>query len=210
MNNFKRIALITAGVAVLAGGALLGAVQVLAQEDPRRKNVIAQERLEPVGERTHDRMRAIKAQIEARKTEVKKQVCEQRQQRLQQRIPRLATSANVLKNNFDKIYTRVQGFYEKGQLTVSNYDALKAAVDAAQADAAVSVEALNDYKFTLDCDNPDAGQKLDGFRQMAKLAKEDLKEYRRALVDLISAMRSASAEQKDQNNQNGEGGSSNE
>lgn len=207
MNGYKRIALLFSGAVVLAGGGLLSAAQAIAQEESRRKNVLLQERNEAVREKTQERMNEIRTEVEAKKAEIKKQVCEQRQQRLQERIPRLATSANVLKTNFDKIYTRIQGFYEKGQLSVSNYDQLKSAADNAQAEAAASVEALNDYKFTLDCDNPKTGQQLDGFRQAAKLAKEDLKEYRKALVDLISAMRAAAAEQRAQNNQAEEGGS---
>lgn len=207
MNGYKRIALLFSGAVVLAGGGLLSAAQAFAQEESRRKNVLLQERNEAVREKTQERMNEIRTEVEAKKAEIKKQVCEQRQQRLQERIPRLATSANVLKTNFDKIYTRIQGFYEKGQLSVSNYDQLKSAADNAQAEAAASVEALNDYKFTLDCDNPKTGQQLDGFRQAAKLAKEDLKEYRKALVDLISAMRAAAAEQRAQNNQAEEGGS---
>ncbi len=122
------------------------------------------------------------------------QVCEQRQERLQEKIPNLARSATALQAAMDSIYERVQGFYESGQLSVNNYDELNDNVASAQADAAAAVEAATEFEFELDCENPNVGEQMDSFRQGVVEAREELKVYRSELVELISALRAEAAE----------------
>ncbi|MBW3568886.1 hypothetical protein KY385_02030 [Candidatus Parcubacteria bacterium] len=144
--------------------------------------------------KANERIEKIKTEVEERKATIKQDVCERRQQQLQKIMPRLSNGANSVKSSIDKVYERVQGFYEKGQLTVSNYDELNANVAAAKVKAEVSLEAIESFEFEIDCDNKSVGRQLDGYREIIKEARESLKAYRTELVHLIREMRSASAE----------------
>lgn len=166
-----------------------------AQEQREAGQLTAQQ----MQEEARERVELIKQEVEERRETIKQEVCERRQQQLTQVMPRLATGATSVKSAFDTIYSRVQGFYESGQLTVSNYDELKAEVDAAQAEAAVALAAVDSYEFELDCENANVGEQLDGFRTAVSSAKESLKAYRQALVNLISALRAEAAEEAQTN-----------
>lgn len=168
--------------------------QVRAQE--------AQAQAQDVRKSAEARVAEIKQEVEQRKATVKQEVCERRQAKLAAKMPRLSTGANSVKKAIDKVYERVQGFYESGQLTVVNYDELKAAVDAAKADSEASLGAVTDYTFELDCDNPNVGEQLDGYRLAINEARDSLKIYRDKLVDLISAMRSEAASNAENSTRN--------
>lgn len=135
--------------------------------------------------------------VEERRAEIKKEVCERRQGRLATVIPRLSQGATSVKSSLDTVYNRVVGFYEKGQLTVENYDELVGAVETAKASSEGAVASIGEQSFTLDCDNPNVGQQLDGYRVATKSARTALMNYRDALVQLISAMRSAASLDKE-------------
>ena len=143
-----------------------------------------------------ERVKAIKEKVALKRAEVKEKICETRQEKLSNTIARLSSNSGKLKTTIDSMYIRIQGLYQEGKLTVSNYDELKAAVDTASADATAAVSTIESFEFTLDCENTKLGQQLDGFRIAVSETRTALKDYRRALVELISAMRNASAEEK--------------
>lgn len=148
-----------------------------------------------------ERISQIKQRVEERRAQIRQEVCERRQERLNTVIPNLARGATAVKGTLDKVYERVQGFYDSGQLTVENYDELKSNVDTAKTEAEAALEALTDYEFELDCDNPNAAQQLDGFREAVGQARDALKNYRDQLVVLISSMRAAVAEANSNNSE---------
>lgn len=196
------------GGATLALGLVL-CVPVLAQaQQPSRASAVsnagaqaeaARDHSEQIKQEAQTRVEQIKQEVEERRAEIKQQVCERQQEVLQSAIPRLASGATNVKSSFDTIYERVQGFYADGQLTVENYAELTASVDAAQANAAAAVGAVETYNFELDCDNPNVGAQLDSFRQAVTEARATLVAYRDQMVALVSAMRAEAAEQQDQN-----------
>lgn len=153
----------------------------------------AEARAKEAREAAEQKVEAIKQEVEERKATIKKEVCERRQAQLKTVLPRLATGATSVKSSFDTVYSRVQGFYESGQLTVANYETLNANVAAAQAAAGTAIAAIESASFELDCENPDLGSQLDGYRAAVRNAQESLGAYRDALVQLISAMRAAQA-----------------
>lgn len=169
--------------------------QVRAQEAREQ----AQTRADEARQTAEARVDQIKQEVEERKTTIKQEVCERRQERLQTVMPRLATGATSVKNSLDTVYERVQGFYNDGQLTVSNYDELNGNVAAAKADAEVALAAVESYQFELDCDNPNVGEQLDGFRTLVSDTRDSLKNYREQLVALISSMKAAAAEEAESN-----------
>lgn len=170
-----------------------------------RGEVQAQERREQAVEArlsAEERVQNIRQDVEERRAQVAQEVCERRSERLQAVIPRLATSSTTLQASIDKMYERVQGFYESGQLTVNNYEELNANVLSAQADSAAAVEAVSTFEFELDCEEAGVGQQLDGFREAVGQARDALNSYRSALVDLISSLRAEAAGQSAAGNEN--------
>lgn len=188
-------------VIIIAAVLLTASGTALAQTDRGTARVRAQE----ARQTSQQRVEAIKLEVQTRRTQIKQEVCERREAQLQQKIPHLANSSKRLLGVIDKIYTRVQGFVAGGQLTDPNYDTLKANVDAKQADATAAVEALGEFEFELDCANPNIAEQLDGFRTAVRGARAELKEYRKALVELISSLRAQAAEDNAQNGGDGNG-----
>lgn len=196
---------------IIAGTALLGLAlapaTVLAHVseedhahggDSRRPDVAqireqASARAETARTDSEQRTTDIKQQIEERRAQVKQEVCERRQAALTRTLPRSSRGATSVKKSMDTIYSRVVGFYESGQLTVENYEELVGNVETAKANADAAITTIDDYNFELDCDNPQVGQQLDGYRLAVGGARTALKEYKQSLVALISSMRAAAS-----------------
>jgi hypothetical protein len=156
-----------------------------------------------VSDRVEERKAAARQRIEDKRAQVEEKTqaarqaaCERREDTLEASMERVSTQAGRLLGVIDKIYDRVQGFYETGQLTVSNYDELNAAVTDAQQAAKVEIEALDELNVEIDCENPDVAGSVAAFRDSATAARQSLKDYRAALVALISSLRAEAAENK--------------
>lgn len=189
-------AMFLSAVFVLASTAAPAMAQApnAAQQNDGPASTTGQERGAEARTSAEERVENIRQEVEERRAQVKQEVCERRQERLQRLIPKLSQGAVSVQDAMDSIYERIQGFYEDGQLTVDNYEELDGNVATAQSNAAASVEALQEFEFELDCDNPEAGQQLDGFREAAQEARNELKNYRSELVELISSLRDEAAE----------------
>jgi hypothetical protein len=200
---------------VIVSGFMLAAVGSVFAQDGGQNGVrlvqiqevtqTTEERREAAAQRAEERAAQIGEQNEVRRAQIMESVCERRAEHFSQLIPRLATGAASLQTAMDTVYERVQGFYESGQLSVANYDELKANVDAVQLEADAAVQAAATYEFELDCATPGAGQQLAGFRVAMSEAREALKDYRTELVALISALRAEAAEDaagEEENDQN--------
>jgi hypothetical protein len=136
-----------------------------------------------------------KAQVKAQTQEHRQQACEARKTNLTNRMSRAVTQAENHKAVFDKIYTRVQDFYTKKKLNVSDYDSLKAKVDSAQAAAAASIQALKDTDISVDCTSSTVADSVSAFQSAVGDTRDSLKTYRAALVDLINSLKGASTGQ---------------
>jgi hypothetical protein len=136
-----------------------------------------------------------KAQIKEQTQEHRQQACEARKSELTKRMSRAVTQAQKHKEVFDKIYTRVQDFYTNKQLNVSDYDSLKAKVDAAQADAAAGIQALKETDVSVDCTSSTVADSVSAFQSAVGSTRDSLKAYRSALVDLINSLKGASTGQ---------------
>ncbi len=155
----------------------------------------AAERRERVDQLRQERTADIQERVAERQAQVRQDVCERREQQVSRLIPRLSNGSSRVLGSIDSVYERVQSFYDDGQLTVENYDELNDAVAAARMNATAAVEAVPAYDFTFDCDNPSVGDQLFGFRESVADTRDELKTYRAELVNLISSLRSAAAEQ---------------
>jgi hypothetical protein len=135
----------------------------------------------------------LKTKAHARTNEQKQRSCEARKANLTKRMNNAVTAAQRHKEKFDKIYTRVQNFYETKKLNVADYDTLKASVDTAQQDAADQITALKGLNVSVDCTQTDSlATNVSAFQTAVKSTRDSLKTYRKSLVGLISALHGAS------------------
>ncbi len=141
------------------------------------------------------RVAEIKKKVAERKLALKQDICEKKQERLQTAGTRMYQGATSVKASLDKVYERVVGFYEKGQLTVENYQDYVDAIDAAKANAEAAMEVLqNSDTSEIDCaEATTTANRLETDRLAGNETRTQLKEYRTALVDLISSLKSAAA-----------------
>lgn len=157
---------------------------------------------EKIAERRVNALANIKEKREttqAKSEEARKAACERRLNALESTMARRAEQAERHVGVFDKIFERVQGFYDSGQLTDPDYDTLKASVEAAQEKAQEEAAALEELNVEVDCENPDVAATVGAFRDSVSAARDALKEYRAELVKLISSLRAAAAEENAQN-----------
>lgn len=193
------MAISTVAVLMMLAVALPGVVN--AQEETQRRGQPV-EVAERVAERKEAAMTMVEEKRETAQTksqEARTAACERRADKLTSVMSRISAQATKHVGTFDSIYERVQGFYDKGQLTVANYDELNAAVTEAQATAQVEAGALSELNVEIDCEDPDVAGTVAAFRDSTTAAKDALRTYRASIVDLISSLRASAAEENVQN-----------
>lgn len=144
--------------------------------------------------RAEERKREIKEKVQNNRLQIRRDVCERKHQEITKKMPNFSHGASSVKKTLDTVYERVLGFYENSRLTVDNYSELVGSVEVARINAEAAMGVLENQTFSLDCSDPDMSQKLDSHRLAIQDAREALKAYKRALIDLISSMRSSSSE----------------
>lgn len=136
----------------------------------------------------------IKNEAASKSLKVRQEVCEQKREKLQNGTRTMYRGAESVKMSLDTMYTRVAEFYESGKLTTPNYAALVDKIELAKKDAETSMEALSSRApDAVDCTDMKTATRLEGDKLAGEGAKTALKNYRKALVDLISALKSANA-----------------
>jgi hypothetical protein len=119
--------------------------------------------------------------------------CQARSAALTNHMKNAVTAAGKHKQVFDNIYTKVKGFHDSKNLSVTNYDQLVAAVDTAQADAAAKIAALKALNVNVDCTQVDSlTTNVSAFREAVSATRDSLKSYRKSIVSLITALKGAS------------------
>jgi hypothetical protein len=109
---------------------------------------------------------------------------------MQRGVSRAENHAKV----FDKIADRVKAFYENKGKTVANYDELVAAVDGAKATFETDLNTLKGLDgFSCDSDDPKAD--AEAYKAAHDVVRQDLRQYRTAVKDLIVGVRSAQSQE---------------
>jgi chromosome segregation ATPase len=132
-------------------------------------------------------------QLKNRLTEVKLKVCKQREAAIQNRSQRLAQRAKSIQNRFDRIVGRVDEFYvEKVVLKageIENYTRLKARIEEKRRAVAAALGVAENTAKSFACQGENPKGQLQQFRtDMAGVIKA-LKEYKKAVIDLLVAVK---------------------
>lgn len=162
-----------------------------AKDDAERVRELAKERAEQQKEAIEAKREEIKEKVEERKAEIDVERCERNQSKLESLMPRLSNSADVQTRVLDTMYERVVGFYETGQLSVDNYEELVAEIETQKMEAADALVILSETTVEINCEQKGLGGQLSEYREGIKVVRDEIREYRTALVNLIKAMKSA-------------------
>ena len=155
--------------------------------------------------RAEERKKEIKERVQNNRLQIRRDVCERKHQEITKNMPIFFNGASSVKKTLDTVYERVLGFYENSRLTVDNYSELVGNVEIAKVNAEAAMGVLENQTFSVNCSDLEIGQKLDSHRLAVRDTKEALKVYKKTLIDLISSMRSSSAENSDNSQQPTEG-----
>lgn len=120
--------------------------------------------------------------------------CQERQDQLNQKVANFKAAAQRDVTFQSSFYGFLQTFVTDQNITVSNYDALKADVEAKQAAATQAVDAVTAPDLNCDEQSPDLdAQANDSMKQ----ARQALRDYRQALRNLTKAIWLAYGSQMD-------------
>jgi len=142
-----------------------------------------------------DKKRQVREEFQERLDQTKLRICEKLEETINNRSNHLVERVNKHIARFDRISNKVQTFYTEKMvpkgINVENYETLvgniatkKAAVAEAAANAAATID-------DFDCSGDSPKQALADFHDQMHLVIKALKEYKKSVVDLIVAVRTA-------------------
>jgi len=203
MTFFRRFSLTVGGSLLLVAG---GSAAVLATDSTNKtadnsaaNNAATNQTTKPTANNTTtnsdaQKTAAEKARLEAAKDKLQGdhlKACQDRQADINTHIGRLSAR---LQEHYD-LYTRVAGnvkaFYIKKGLSISNYTALVADIDAKAAAAQSAINTVKSSSVSFDCkgDNPKGA--LQQIKANVGAAETALKNYRLSIKNLITAIKAA-------------------
>lgn len=124
--------------------------------------------------------------------EDRQKACQAHQAEITTREANYAKAAQRHYDTFTSIYGKVLAFQDGKQLSVSNFDDLKAAVDAKQALAQTAVSALKSSDVKVDCTATDPAAFVATLKTAVANARTALQDYRAAIKNMVVALQGAS------------------
>jgi hypothetical protein len=148
-----------------------------------------------------------KATAQAKLTEAKLRVCQNRQKAITNIMSRIADRGQKQLDLFGTIATRVETFYTDKGKTLDTYDTLVADVSAKQDAAQTTVDAVKSASTGFSCDSDDPQAFVSTFKDSLKSEISALQDYRTAVKNLTVGVKSvqgtttSAANQSDGGNQ---------
>lgn len=142
-------------------------------------------------EQAHKLLQEKRQNGKEKSVEARQKACDAHKAELTTRSENYARNGQKHLEVFNKIYDEVVAFQEKKQLSVSNYNDLKAAVDAKKAAATTAVADLSSSDVTIDCTSQDPAANLAVLKTTVANARQALQDYRVAIKNLVVALQTA-------------------
>ncbi len=131
--------------------------------------------------------------LKNRLSQVKLKVCEKREASIQKRSTRLVAKAENIQKRFDRIIEKVDTYYIDvlmlKDVEIENYDELLANVEENRIAAATKLGVAESTASNFTCEGEDPKDQVKQFRTDMKGVISALKGYRKAVVNLIVAVR---------------------
>lgn len=122
----------------------------------------------------------------------KQKSCEARQTSINKRVNNYAKAAQRHLDVFNSIFTKVQAFETKKNLNVPTYEALVDTAKTKQAAAQTAVDTLKALDVSIDCTQADPAASVATVKTATANARTTLHEYRKAIKDIVVALKGAS------------------
>lgn len=124
----------------------------------------------------------------------KLKACQARQDSIKKRSAQLTKLVTNMEENFDSIAQRVEAYYTNKVLpsgkTLTNYNILVSDISAKKAAVQTGVAKASDDIAGFNCNSSDPKVQLTLFRNDMQGVKQELKDYRTSIKDLIVAVHS--------------------
>lgn len=151
----------------------------------------AQDLVESYKKQARQATEQAKEKTHEKSAELRQKACTVRKDAMQKHLSTKVAAAEKHKEVFDKIFTKVQNYYNQKELNVDNYEALVGAVQDTQADTTEKLLALKSVDVSIDCSDPGVANTIGTFKEALGDTRDSLKAYKTALKQLISAVRQA-------------------
>lgn len=148
--------------------------------------------------------------VQTRLQDAKLKACQAREDGIKKRSDQLTKMATNMLEKFDSIAQRVKDYYTSSVVpsgkTVSSYDDLVADISAKKVAVQTAlIKAQNDVT-SFNCDDNDPKGQMMTFREDMQGVKQELKDYRTSIKDLIVAVHSVTGveNKQDESSKSGE------
>mgnify|MGYP001613499081 CR=1 FL=1 len=126
-------------------------------------------------------------------TEARLKLCEARQKGISQRVKFMLERGKVIHTGHEKIYARVDKFYNEKLVpnghTLSNYADLKAEVEANKANVQTLLDAAKESGTSFECNSDDPKGQIDAFHDDVKALIEANNAYKESVHTFVKAVR---------------------
>lgn len=160
--------------------------------DPASKKDSVKDLAEQFREQAKQKVQAARQNAKAHTEAERMRSCNARKTALTKRMSSAVRNADNLKGVMDRMFTKLQAFYTNKNLNVSDYASLKGAVETAQTNAQANIDALSSLDVSVDCTSQTVADNVSAFQAAVGSTRDSLKDYRKALVDLINSLKGAS------------------
>lgn len=127
-------------------------------------------------------------------SETKLKVCKKRETKINSIMERIASRGERQIEVFNNIATKTQDFYTNKHLSLSNYDALVADVNAKKEAAQTAVDTVKSSSVTFKCDGTDPKGAAQVFQGKLKDEIAALKTYKTSVKNLIVGVKSVAGD----------------
>lgn len=156
------------------------------------ENEAQKEQAKEAAKELRDSARAEFEKMRAQNKEVKHEdrlkKCENRKHGLETKITNLNNNGQKHLDHFSAVLVRALAFKTEKNLNPDGFAELQAAAEAAQAKAQTSVSALSQLTPTVDCQKDTVASDVAAFRQAAEQARNDLKDFKSAVKDVLKSL----------------------
>lgn len=153
----------------------------------------AREKNQELKEKRVARITGMALKKEERLSQARLKICEARENNIGNRVSMLKKRAEVIHKGHEKIYQRVDEFYNNKLVPngyiLSNYTDLKAEVTANKENVKTALETAKESQEEFDCSADDPKGQVDAFREDMKSLIEANKEYKESIHIFVKAVR---------------------
>lgn len=149
-------------------------------------------KVEETRKKADDRAAELKSRADEKAKDARRQVCQGRKTNITNRLENITNYGERHKKTFDNVLARVDDFVARKNLSTTELTDLRAAIETAESRVEAEIEALNELKGSVDCNDPDSvAAVLETYRDQTVSLRDVLKAYRESIRVYMQAVKQA-------------------